>query len=129
MKMLYKYPQAVYPYDELVQVNGRRTQAEPEYELFDALRDTFLANRYFDVFVEYAKANSEDILCRITVINRGPDPAPIHILPHLWYRNVWTWEPATRPGRLTPSARARHIRSMKRSVNAGGIRARPTGNR
>jgi hypothetical protein len=98
MKMLYKYPQVAYPYDELIQVNGQRTQAEPEYELFDALRDTFLANRYFDVFVEYAKANSEDILCRITAINRGPDPAPIHVLPHLWYRNVWTWEPgALRP--------------------------------
>ena len=92
MKMLYKYPQVAYPYDELVQVNGQRTQAEPEFELFDALRDTFLANRYFDVFIEYAKANSEDILCRITAINRGPDSAPIHVLPHLWYRNVWTWE-------------------------------------
>jgi hypothetical protein len=93
MKMLYKYPQVAYPYDRLVQVNGRRNQTEPEFKLFDALRDTFLANRYFDVFIEYAKVNSEDVLCRITAINRGPDPAPIHILPHLWYRNVWTWEP------------------------------------
>ncbi len=93
MKMLYKYPQVAYPYGELVDVNGRRTQAEPEFELFDALRDAFLANRYFDVFIEYAKANSEDILCRITAINHGPDPALLHILPHLWYRNVWTWEP------------------------------------
>ncbi len=98
MKMLYKYPQAAYPYKELVEVNGMRTQAEPEFELFDALPEVFHANRYFDVFVEYAKANSEDILCRITAINRGPDPAPIHILPHLWYRNLWTWEPGvTRP--------------------------------
>ena len=98
MKMLYKYPQVAFPYDELVQVNGQRSQAEPEFELFDALRDTFLANRYFDVFIEYAKANSEDILCRITAINRGPDAAPIHVLPHLWYRNAWTWEPgAARP--------------------------------
>ena len=93
MKMLYKYPQAAFPYDELVRVNGQRTQAEPEFDLFDALRETFLKNRYFDVFIEYAKANAEDILCRITAINRGPDAAPIHILPHLWYRNVWTWEP------------------------------------
>jgi hypothetical protein len=93
MKMLYKYPQVAYPYDQLVQVNGRRTQAEREFKLYDALRDTFLSNRYFDVFIEYAKANSEDILCRITAVNRGPDPAPIHVLPHLWYRNVWTWEP------------------------------------
>ncbi|MGB8714961.1 MAG: hypothetical protein WCD66_01220, partial [Rhodanobacteraceae bacterium] len=93
MKMLYKYPQVAYPYEQLVQVNGQRTQADPEFELFDALADTFQANRYFDVFIEYAKANSEDILCRITATNRGPDPAPIHVLPHLWYRNVWTWEP------------------------------------
>lgn len=93
MKMLYKYPQVAYPYDELVQVNGQRTQAEPEFKLFDALRETFLTNRYFDVFIEYAKANSEDILCRITAINRGPQDAPIHVLPHLWYRNTWTWEP------------------------------------
>jgi hypothetical protein len=93
MKMLYKYPQVAYPYEQLVQVNGQRTQADPEFELFDALADTFRANRYFDVFIEYAKANSEDILCRITAINRGPDPAPIHVLSHLWYRNVWTWEP------------------------------------
>ena len=96
MKMLYKYPQVAYPYDELVRINGQRSQAEPEFELFDALRETFLANRYFDVFIEYAKANPEDVLCRITAINRGPDPAPIHILPHLWYRNVWTWEPGVR---------------------------------
>ena len=96
MKMLYKYPQVAYPYDELVQVNGRRTQAEREFKLFDALRETFLSHRYFDVFIEYAKANSEDILCRITVVNRGPDSAPIHVLPHLWYRNVWTWEPGVR---------------------------------
>ena len=96
MKMLYKYPQVAYPYDELVRINGQRSQTEPEFELFDALRETFLANRYFDVFIEYAKANPEDILCRITAINRGPDPAPIHILPHLWYRNVWTWEPGVR---------------------------------
>jgi hypothetical protein len=91
-KMLYKYPQAAYPYEELVEENGRRSQAEPEFELFDALRDTFLANRYFDVFIEYAKADPEDILCRITAVNRGPDPAPLRILPQLWYRNTWSWE-------------------------------------
>ena len=99
MKMLYKYPQAAYPYGELVQVNGQRSQADPEFELFDALEDTFRSNRYFDVFIEYAKANSEDILCRITATNRGPDPAPVHILPHLWYRNFWSWE----PGETTPT--------------------------
>jgi hypothetical protein len=91
MKMLYKYPQVAYPYDELVRVNGQRNQSEPEFELFDALRDTFITGRYFDVFVEYGKANSEDVLCRITAFNRGPDAAPLHVLPHLWYRNTWTW--------------------------------------
>jgi hypothetical protein len=94
MKMVYKYPQVAYPYDELVRVNGQRDQIEPEFELFDALRDTFTANRYFDVFVEYGKANSEHVLCRISAINRGPEAAPIHILPHLWYRNRWSWQPA-----------------------------------
>jgi hypothetical protein len=92
MRMVYKYPQVAYPYDELVSENGRRSQQQPEFELFDALKDTLLANRYFDVFIEYAKASPEDILCRITAYNRGPDAAPIHILPHLWYRNTWTWE-------------------------------------
>ena len=93
-KMLYKYPQVAYPYADLVRTNGTRSQAEPEYELFDALHDAFLANRYFDVFIEYAKADPDDLLCRITAINRGPDPAPLHILPHLWYRNTWSWETA-----------------------------------
>ena len=91
MKMLYKYPQVAYPYEELVKVNGQRTQLEPEFDLIDALHDTFAANRYFDVFIEYAKASPEDVLCRITVENRGPDAAPIHVLPHLWYRNTWSW--------------------------------------
>ena len=92
MRMLYKYPQVAFPYEDLIEENARRGQDLPEYELFDALRDTFLANRYFDVFIEYAKAGPEDLLCRITVVNRGPDAAPIHVLPHLWYRNTWTWE-------------------------------------
>lgn len=92
MKMLYKYPQAAYPYDLLVAENRRRGYNALEFELIDALRETFTAGRYFDVFVEYAKADVEDLLCRITVVNRGPDPAPIHVLPHLWYRNVWSWD-------------------------------------
>lgn len=91
MKMLYKYPQVEYPYDDLVEVNGKRDQSQPEYELFDALKDCFSANRYFDVFIEYAKADTEDVLCRITVHNRGPEAAPIHVLPHFWYRNTWSW--------------------------------------
>ena len=91
MKMLYKYPQVAYPYAELVAENGRRQKTDPEFELIDALPGAFAENRYFDVFVEYAKAGEEDILCRITAVNRAADPAPIHILPQIWYRNTWSW--------------------------------------
>jgi mannosylglycerate hydrolase MGH1-like protein len=91
-RMLYKYPQVAFPYDALVAENGRRGSHEPEYELFDAIGDVFREQRYFDVFVEYAKRDAEDILCRIRVVNRGPDAAPVHVLPHLWYRNTWSWE-------------------------------------
>jgi hypothetical protein len=91
MKMLYKYPQVAYPYDTLVQENQQRGYETLEFELFDALRDAFTQQRYFDVFVEYAKAAPDDIFCRITVHNRGPDEAPIHILPQIWYRNTWSW--------------------------------------
>jgi hypothetical protein len=90
-KMLYKYPQVEYPYAQLVEESWRHGRESPEFELIDALREALELNRYFDVFVEYAKADQEDILCRISVVNRGPDPAPIHVLPHLWYRNSWGW--------------------------------------
>jgi hypothetical protein len=91
MKMLYKYPQAAFPYQDLVEENGRRSKYQPEYELIDALRADFEAGRYFDVFIEYAKATPEDILCRITAVNRGTEAAPLHVLPHLWARNTWSW--------------------------------------
>jgi hypothetical protein len=91
MKMLYKYPQVEFPYALLVEENGRRGYHEQEYELIDALGDCFEQDRYFDVFVEYAKVDEEDILCRLTAINRGPDAAPLHLLPHLWFRNTWSW--------------------------------------
>ncbi len=95
-RMLYKYPQAAYPYDALVQENGRRGQDQPEYELIDT--GILHQNRYFDVFVEYAKAAPDDILMRVRVANRGPDPAPLHLLPQLWARNRWSWTPgAARP--------------------------------
>jgi hypothetical protein len=80
-----------YPYTQLTEENGLRDREAPEYELVDALRNVFEEGRYFDLFVEYAKADQEDILCRITAINRGPEPAPIHVLPHLWFRNTWSW--------------------------------------
>jgi hypothetical protein len=91
MKMLYKYPQVEFPYTRLVQENRRRGRDLFEFELVDALAEELAAGRYFDVFVEYAKAAQEDILCRVTVVNRGPELAPIHVLPHLWYRNTWSW--------------------------------------
>ena len=89
MKFLYKYPQSAYPYDEIVRTNSHRSRHEREYELLDT--GVFDGNRYFDVFVEYAKASPEDILVRITVENRGPNAATLHLLPQLWFRNTWSW--------------------------------------
>jgi hypothetical protein len=89
MKYLYKYPQAAYPYDKLVQTNQHRGKQDFEYELIDT--GVFDQDRYFDVFVEYAKGSSNDILVQITVSNRGPEPAALHVLPTLWFRNVWSW--------------------------------------
>jgi hypothetical protein len=89
MKMLYKYPQRAFPYADLVETNRRRGKNAREYELIDT--GIFAENRYFDVFVEYAKASPEDILIRITAFNRGPEPAELHILPTLWFRNIWSW--------------------------------------
>ena len=88
-RMIYKYPQAAYPYDDIVRNNAARSRHELEYELIDT--GVFDDDRYFDVEVEYAKAGPDDILCRITVHNRGADAAPIHLLPTLWFRNTWSW--------------------------------------
>jgi hypothetical protein len=97
MKYLYKYPQAEYPYARLLEENRRRSIEEPEYELLDT--GIFAENRYFDVFVEYAKASPEDVLIAITVENRGPEAATLDLLPTVWFRNTWTWRPGrTRPG-------------------------------
>jgi Mannosylglycerate hydrolase MGH1-like glycoside hydrolase domain len=89
MKMLYKYPQAAFPYADLVETNRRRGKDAPEYELIDT--GVFAGDRYFDVVVEYAKAGPEDILIRISATNRGPEPAELHLLPTLWFRNTWSW--------------------------------------
>src|SRR5581483_7492086 len=89
MKYLYKYPQAEYPYRDLVETNRRRSREEFEYELLDT--GIFDDDRYFDVFVEYAKADPEDTLIRISVHNRGPETAQLHVLPTLWFRNTWSW--------------------------------------
>ncbi len=88
MQYLYKYPQAAFPYDNLVEVNQDRGYADPEYELVDT--GIFAENRYFDVFIEYAKQSPTDTYIRIRACNRGPDPAPLHILPTLWFRHTWT---------------------------------------
>ena len=93
MKWLYKYPQAAYPYGDLIETNKRRNRGDMEYELLDT--GVFNGDRYFDVFLEYAKQTSEDILIQISVWNRGPEQATLHVLPTLWFRNIWTWWPGT----------------------------------
>ena len=96
MKYLYKYPQREYPYRDLVESNRRRSREEFEYELLDT--GVFDNDRYFDVFIEYAKADPEDVLIKISVHNRGPEPAQLHVLPTVWYRNTWSWgEGAPKP--------------------------------
>ncbi len=89
MKMLYKYPHAAFPYSQLVEENRRRSRKDDEFELFDT--GVFAENRYFDVFIEYAKASPIDILIKITAFNRGPEAATLQILPTLWFRNSWAW--------------------------------------
>ena len=91
MRMLYKYPQAAFPYARLVAENRRRGKDDPEFELIDT--GVFDGDRYFDVVIEYAKAQPDDILCQVTVINRGPEAATLHVLPQLWARNIWSWAP------------------------------------
>src|SRR5271170_3527648 len=93
MKYLYKYPQAVFPYEDLIATSKQRNRGEMEYELLDT--GVFNSDRYFDVFVEFAKNTPEDILVQITVSNRGPEPATLDVLPTLWFRNTWTWWPDT----------------------------------
>ena len=90
LKYLYKYPQAAFPYQRLRDESRGRGRCDPEFELLDT--GLFDADRYFDVFVEYAKATPNDVLMRITAHNRGPDPSTLHVLPHLWFRNTWSWE-------------------------------------
>src|SRR5271169_1687074 len=89
MKYLYKYPQVAYPYLDLIETNSHRGRQALEYELLDT--GVFDEDRYFDVFVEYAKAGPEDLGIRISVANRGADAAALHLLPTLWFRNTWTW--------------------------------------
>ncbi|MBA3943238.1 MAG: glucosidase [Herpetosiphonaceae bacterium] len=89
MRMVYKYPQAAFPYADLVHENQRRGKDDEEYELIDT--GVFTEDRYFDVIIEYAKAGVNDILIQIRAVNRGPEPAPLHLLPTIWFRNTWSW--------------------------------------
>jgi hypothetical protein len=114
MKMLYKYPQAAFPYADLVETNRWRSKDTPEYELIDT--GVFAGNRYFDVVVEYAKAEPDDILIRISATNRGPDAAELHLLPTLWFRNTWSWglpdagaRPALRRGELSGNGQGSQV--------------------
>jgi hypothetical protein len=126
MKMLYKYPQAEFPYKALADENRRRGRSEPEFELYDT--GVFRENRYFDVFAEYAKGSDEDIFIRITAYNRGPEAATLHLLPTLWFRNTWSWgKDLRRPVicRATPvngilSAELQHWQYGKRWLLAAG---------
>jgi hypothetical protein len=108
MKYLYKYPHAAYPYEDLVATNRRRSRQEFEYELLDT--GVFDQDRYFDVFVEYAKKAPEDILIQISIFNRSPENAVLHVLPTLWFRNLWSWG-----GEV--------VRPQLRQVSRGGILA------
>lgn len=96
MKYLYKYPQKAFPYKDLLKENGRRTKEDKEYQIVDT--GVFDNNRYWDINIEMAKEddNPDELLFRVTAWNRGPDPAPLHIVPHVWFRNTWAWgrEPA-----------------------------------
>ncbi|KAK4228465.1 Six-hairpin glycosidase-like protein [Podospora fimiseda] len=96
MKYLYKYPQKAFPYEDLIKENARRTKEDKEYQILDT--GVFEEDRYWDIFIETAKDDEdpEEILFRVTAWNRGPDPAPLHIIPHVWFRNTWAW------GRETP---------------------------
>ena len=113
LKALYKYPQAEFPYAQLVEENRRRGAHDPEFELADT--GVLADGRYFDVTVEYAKAAVDDVLVRLTIANRGPEAARIHVLPTLWYRNTWAW------GR---SAGARRCSSRTTRPTASGSTAR-----
>jgi hypothetical protein len=112
MRMLYKYPQREFPYADLVATNGRRGKDAFEYELIDT--GIFEEGRYFDVFVEYAKAATDDILVEVTAHNRGPDAATLYLLPTLWFRNTWAWA----PGREAPSLEQADLAGSSAAVRA-----------
>jgi hypothetical protein len=122
LKFLYKYPQSAFPYTDLLQGNARRGRNDPEYELLDT--GVFDKDRYFDVFVEYAKAAPEDILVRISLVNRGREAATVDVLPTIWFRNTWSWGLDARKPRLqledARTVRARHFELGDRWLRCEG---------
>ncbi len=119
MKYLYKYPQAAFPYGDLVDTNRQRDRHAPEYELNDT--GVFDDDRYFDVMVEYAKASPDDLLIRISATNQGPEPAELYLLPTLWFRNTWSWGTS---GGERPALRAVHGRSTTIEAHHGSLGTR-----
>ncbi len=120
MKFLYKYPQTAFPYAALVEENRRRGRDAPEYELLDT--GVFDADRYFDVFVEYAKGTPEDILVRIQVVNRGPEAAALELLPTVWFRNTWSWGGDARRPTLGVGESAKGVKAIALSHDYYGQR-------
>jgi hypothetical protein len=127
MKYLYKYPQSAFPYAHLLEENRRRGRDQPEYELLDC--GIFSEDRYFDVFVEYAKADIEDMLIRVSIVNRGPQAAPLWVLPTVWFRNTWSWgRDGMRPelhqadSAAIPTIELNHPRMQKRWLYSEGAR-------
>jgi len=120
MKFLYKYPQAEFPYAQLVEENRRRGREAPEYELLDT--GVFDDDRYFDIFVEYAKGTPEDLLIRIQVVNRGPETADIHLLPTIWFRNTWAWGYDARRPHLSVGASVKGVQAIALSHYHYGTR-------
>ncbi|MEB2331823.1 MAG: glucosidase [Nitrosomonas sp.] len=118
LQYLYKYPQAAYPYEDLVTTSERRSRQEAEYELLDT--GIFDENRYFDIFVEYAKADPEDILIRISAVNRGPETADLRILPTLWFRNTWSWAPGLAKPALYQEENQDDCRIIRTQQNESG---------
>jgi hypothetical protein len=121
MKYLYKYPHAEYPYGRLIDENRRRGGVGPEFELLDA--GVFDEDRYFDVFVEYAKAGPDDICIRLEAFNRGPDDAELHLVPHLWFRNIWAWgeHPLREPSIVAGARRKSFVSIVADDSEADGL--------
>lgn len=120
MKYLYKYPQAEFPYTWLREENGRRGKMDPEFELMDT--GVFNENRYFDIFIEYAKATFEDVLIRISVFNRGPEAARLRLLPTLWFRNTWSWGGENRKPKISAVEAREGMAALRAEHGYYGVR-------